>query len=584
VPYSNDPPFWRYYRRFLRLAGQELALVLLLWMVMVQAGSEPKQTIVADGMGYYDYLKSWSIDHDFDRRTCDTIPERLKTAAGYVPFEGGVINKYPVGTALLESPFFLYALSKASANEQAPVGNEAPFQQAIAYAGLFYLFWGLVFFRKLLESYSVPRVWSFVAQGLALLATPLIYYSTVEPSFSHVYSFFSITAFLVFARRYLIQPRFDHLMGMALFLGLTVLIRQVNILVVAVLPFLTGAPGTLGEAFRQLIRKPLQTLAAALVFGAMVSIQCWMWYRQTGHWVVYSYQGESFDFAHPQWLNFMVSFRKGWLLYTPLAAGAFIAVLDNMRHREMRFQGLSWMGFMLLLTYVFSSWWAWEYGASFGSRVMVDFTTLVVLPLILWIRTQGRVLQSIGLLLAFACVPLNAIQAWQYQNYILHWDAMTREGYFKVFLKTEDRYKGLLFKRDFDLSTRTLLRNYTFPTAAQAPEQFAVLSIIPVSDDSVAMQCRWIYLKLEPEVSDHDKGFLDIHLSYRNEDRHPYWHRLPLLHLNWPTEHLKKAGEYILELPPFPTDAPLDLHITRNTASDAHAAGKLTVALYGEMH
>lgn len=579
-----EHPFWLAYRRFLRLAGQELALVLALWMVMVQTGSEPKQTIVADGMGYYDYLTSWFIAHDFDRNTLDTIPERLKKAPGYVPFEGGVINKYPAGTALLESPFFLYALSKSTPAENPPIGNEAPFQQAIAYAGLFYLFWGLVFFRKLLESYGVSRWWSLFAQILAVFATPLIYYSTAEPSFSHVYSFFSISAFLVYARRYLLQPRFDHLLGMALFLGLTVLLRQVNILVFFVLPFLAGSAARLGKALRWLVQHPFQTVWTGFAFAAVVGIQCWLWYRQTGHWIVYSYQGESFDFAHPQWLNFMVSFRKGWLLYTPVAVWSVVAILWRIRNRESRFESMAWLAFFIGITYVFSSWWAWEYGASFGSRVMVDFTALILLPFILWIRQQGRILKMLGFACALACVPLNAIQAWQYQNYILHWDSMTREGYFKVFLKTEDRYKGLLFKRDFDLSERKLLREYTFATPEQAPEQFAVLGIIPVSDDSVAMQCRWIYLKLEPEVSDHDKGFLDIHLSYRNEDRHPYWHRLPLLHLNWPTEHLKKAGEYILELPPFPTDAPLDLHFTRNTASDKHTAGKLTVALYGEKH
>ena len=48
-----------------------------------------------------------------------------------------------------------------------------------------------------------------------------------------------------------------------------------------------------------------------------------LWKWQTGSWVVYSYKDEGFDFMHPHFWEFLFSFQKGWLLWSPIIGIAF---------------------------------------------------------------------------------------------------------------------------------------------------------------------------------------------------------------------------------------------------------------------
>ena len=55
-------------------------------------------------------------------------------------------------------------------------------------------------------------------------------------------------------------------------------------------------------------------------------------------------------------------------------------------------------------------------------------------------------------------IPINIIQTYQYKEYILHWIDMDKEKYWQVFLKTDDKYKGLLWKKKEDSSEYEIIQ------------------------------------------------------------------------------------------------------------------------------
>ena len=191
-------------------------------------------------------------------------------------------------------------------------------------------------------------------------------------------------------------------------------------------------------------------LSGLAVFSVLVFIQLYLWYLQTGSFIVYSYQGEGFNFLDPQFINILFSYRKGLFIYTPVLFFGLIGAL-LLGFRKKYFLSFSWLLFFVFLTYILSSWWSWYYGGSYGLRAYIDFYALFFIPFALLVDSM-KGWTKIGLLgLVFLTVPLNLIQTYQYKTYILHGANMDKEKYWKVFLKTRESYRGILWKKKFDL-------------------------------------------------------------------------------------------------------------------------------------
>lgn len=74
----------------------------IIWVYHIAVLNAPK--IYSDGFGYYVYLPA-VIFRDFKF----TFIEGWEHPLRMVQVPGGIINKYPVGTAIMESPFFFTA-------------------------------------------------------------------------------------------------------------------------------------------------------------------------------------------------------------------------------------------------------------------------------------------------------------------------------------------------------------------------------------------------------------------------------------------------------------------------------------------
>jgi hypothetical protein len=56
------------------------------------------------------------------------------------------------------------------------------------------------------------------------------------------------------------------------------------------------------------------------------------------------------------------------------------------------------------------------------------------------------------ILISFLTIPVNIIQTYQYKEYILHWVNMDKEKYWKIFLRTDKKFKGIVWKKEYDFN------------------------------------------------------------------------------------------------------------------------------------
>jgi len=429
--------------RALRAILPSLLVYLLVGMLMRWGNLSQHPIISSDGKGYYAYLPAILIHQDLSFGFVDDYEEKYYIPAHRVNFklktENGIVNKYFAGTAVLMAPFFVVGHLAAHLNGTPADGYSWPYQMAMVIGALFWLFFGAYLFVRFLMTRQLglgAEKWAVMA---LLFATGLFYYTIAEPTMSHIYSFAMVCAALYLAQRYFAEGRMKHFLLLAIAMGLIVLIRPVNGLFALALPvaaadsaqFRSRLPGR-GNIWHWVL--------AAVLFLAVCAIQPLIYWLQTGSPWVWSYDEEGFNFARPEVMNVLFSFRKGLFVYTPVAALGLLGIFWHLRRN--RFQAGLVLVFLVLITWVISSWWMWYYGGSFGMRPYLEFMPLFVIG-VMWLWQAGekwvrRLLMTILSVLMF----VNVVQSFQYNQSILLWDGMTREIYTRVFLRTDRSYIG----------------------------------------------------------------------------------------------------------------------------------------------
>lgn len=430
---------------------------------------DERPLIMTDGQGYYAYLPATFIYQDlqflFVSETNEAYYQENKRAAFIVDSESGNVNKYFAGTAVLQAPFFV-AASGASAIMGLPVdGYSKPFQLSVGLAAIFYLVLGLWFLGRLLFELGYQCTPVLATLVTILFATNLFYYSIYEPSMSHVYSFFTISAFLFYGRKALTAGNKKTAFLAAALLGITVLIRPVNGLVLLGLPAVTG--GLFGFVTGlESIFKLKKTVVLSILIGVLImALQPFIYWLQTGMPFVWSYQEEGFNFLSPEFANVLFSYRKGLFVYCPVL---ILAVIGIIKGASVRKPGKLEAGvFLLLVTWVIASWWMWFYGGCYGHRAFIEFYPFFALGLA-YAFSYGFGFLGKNLLLATIplFIGLQMIQTYQYVRNIIPFDNMNKEKYWNLFLRTgkdlswyysgypgQDSYRGLdstVAKHDFE--------------------------------------------------------------------------------------------------------------------------------------
>ena len=441
----------------------EFVIIFILIFSINNFFGKEKVSITGDGVGYYDYLPSLFIYHDFpckNSKSLDEFSERIKNLDFYVNYKDNKLNKYPCGTAVLLSPFFAYAHFAAIFKRYENTGYSKPYQISVYYAALFYLFLSLIFLRKFLKLFNLSWINIAIIQILTVFSTSIINYTYYEPAFSHVYSFFAITVFLFLTKSFFLNKKTKHFLLACGFLGLIIILRQINFIIIFFIPFLAGPFENLKEGIFRIFKSKLSLIIGVFTTLCIVSIQLFLWHYQTGKFFIYSYQGEGFNFLSPAFSNILISYKKGLFIYTPITFITIFGLYTFIKNKNI-YLLLTWIFFFIILTYILSSWHSWEYGYSYGLRAYIDFYTVFFILLALLIENL-KIWYSLPIIvISFLTVPINIIQTKQYKEYILHGYIMDKQKYWTVFLRLEDRFKGLLWKSAYSFNPQTTKNIYS---------------------------------------------------------------------------------------------------------------------------
>jgi len=409
-------------------------------------GTGWKTIITSDGRGYYAYLPAILLYGDLSFQQVTKIEKKSYGRYDYLPEylvgDGDkVVNKYVAGEALLLLPFFLLAIFFSWVIGLPLDGYSFFFQLFTGLGALFYTSLGLLFLRQILRRLEVSdRVIAWVLTVI-LLGTNLFYYTIWQATMSHPYSFCAINGFLLFVLKAIEQKDRKHAFLSGLFLGLVILIRPVNGLVIFLVPFLCATPGNFRSFLRYLFSSGGAGFFAVLI--PILFIQLILWYIQTGRWLIWSYPNEGFYFNRPEIAEVLLGYRKGLFVYTPVLALSILGLFTMVR--SARFRLIVAVLFLCLMTYVSASWWNWYFGDGFGMRPFIDVYGLfaILLAFLLNAGAIRKVMAPVGVILV-VLIFFNLFQTWQYLQKIIHPFDMDHEKYSYVFFRTDSAYMDCL--------------------------------------------------------------------------------------------------------------------------------------------
>ncbi len=370
---------------------------------------------------------------------------------------GGNVIKTTMGLSFLYAPFFFAGHIFALIFDYPAFGFSVPYKIALLVGALCYLTVALVFMRRILRKFFPDIVVALTIIAI-VLGTNLAYYSGREGTMSHLYSFTLFSVFIWLTIRWHEEPVLWLLMILGALAGLITLIRPTNILIL-IFFFLYDVSSwqTLKQKFRFILSHFHWFLFMLISFVIIWIPQMIYWKEITGQLFYYSYSTETFYFNNPRLLNGLFSYRKGWLLYTPIMAIA----LAGIPVLFFRIKNISWavLVYVIMNIYVVFSWWCWWYGGGFGQRSLIDSYVILSLPFALVIDQSlkaGRFLFGTAVIIVFVLLLHNLFQLEQYKYGSIHYDSMTKEAYWNSFLKLHPHgeYWDLLKTPDYEKAVK----------------------------------------------------------------------------------------------------------------------------------
>jgi len=467
----------------------KFSMSLSAWVSMLLIGGivffrfvyPPVNILSWDVFGYYLYLPATFIYHDLrleDLSWVKTLVDKYQSTGTlyqlYQVQDSFWVIKEGIGLAILNAPAFFISHLYCLLTGLPADGFSLPYQYGFAISGLAYALIGVCMLRKILMEYFDDTLTSIL---LILVVTGTNYFqmTAFEGFLTHNYLFTLYTFIIWNSLKWHREQKSRQAIVLGLSMGLAVAVRPSE-MVCILIPLLWGIYNkeTLIRKW-QLIKKHwphLLILVVAVFLGGLPQMAYWKYV--TGHWIYYTYQnpGEGLDLWAPYTLQFLFSFRKGWLIYTPLVVFAIAGHYALLRKNRELF--VSFVLYFVINLWIISSWTAWWYGGgSYSQRAMLPSYVLLSIPLgyfLEWVRSSGKPMKIAFSFILLLIVMLNIFQTWQWATGIIDRTRMTKEYYLAIFGKTTvtaSDHKLLLIERPADASE--ILKSeteYTRRTAA----------------------------------------------------------------------------------------------------------------------
>jgi len=400
---------------FLRDSNQLLiySAFLLLCFVALRPGY-----VMPDSVAYYSFLPSLFLDGDLNFvneyiRAGVYSPGRFLlpglTANGYA------FNPFPMGTAMLWSPFWLIGLALSSVAGK--LGQNVP-----AGGFYFYNYYAVLFSTALMGlctlqlGKNLSQRFSEGPSATAALAvafgTPFFWYCLINAGMSHIPIAFIITLFLI------VLLRLGHDSKAVPFLlgilgGITIIIRPDDAVVLIFPAFVWIEQIKNGSVSLKNVFRELLILLVGLTIP--IGLQLWAWNIIFGNPLGPANAGMVKDYYHLfdslNLIPVLFSSYHGLFFFSPLLILCFHGlILLRRTHPAFAYASL----FVIVSQILFLSFgrWFWE-GHSFGLRRMVVWTPLYIVGLTVWLE---RYKSSLLRLVAALAVLWAVLLVWTYSS------------------------------------------------------------------------------------------------------------------------------------------------------------------------
>ncbi|HXC06098.1 MAG TPA: hypothetical protein VNZ86_15180 [Bacteroidia bacterium] len=401
-------------------------------------------SITWDVYGYYLYLPSTLIYQDPGLEKTEWLDrtQHLYSPSPYIyQYSSGQgnrkVNTYPMGLAICYAPGFLVAHAIAKTGGFPADGFSAPYQWALVISSMLFFCLGVLLLRRLLLTLFSDSL-TAVLIALVCLGSNYFFEAGLDSTMPHNYMFVLNCLLLLFTSRWHETFRIRYALFLGIILGVATISRPTELIWLLV-PLCWGVydKQTLVAKLHLLRTHYIHILVFALALILTGSPQLIYWKWCTGHWFSFNHN-ERFAFTEPYTWDFLFSYKKGWLLYTPLMVFALLGFYSLYRNRRELFY--PFLLFIIVNVYVLSSWECWWYASSFSQRPMVESYPLLAIPLgflIAAVWKRGGLIRGLTMFLLFATLVLNLFQTWQAAVSILDMQRMTKAYYWKIFGKTQ---------------------------------------------------------------------------------------------------------------------------------------------------
>lgn len=353
--------------------------------------------------------------------------------------DGSPMYFFLMGMSLLYLPFFLIAHAIAGITGQPMDGFSQPYQITMALGALVYTLIGLIHLRRILLAFFNDRTaaWLMV---LITVGTNWFHFMTVKNLETANFLFVLMTVLVWNTMEWHRTERFRNIIWIAISLALITLVKPSEVLAI-VIPLFWGVHDRASWAAQwdRAVRQRIQVLKAIGAGLLLMLPQMLYWWKLTGSPVFDSYKnpGVGLDLWRPHVAEALFSFRKGWLLYTPVMAFALVGFFQLRKRRPDLFPVI--LGSFLLSFWIICSWSEWWYGASYSVRPMITTYALLAIPLGYCVEAIGRMHVLVRFTLFGSqglFIVLNLFQTWQHHNGILDPYRTTKDYYLAIFGRT----------------------------------------------------------------------------------------------------------------------------------------------------
>lgn len=398
-----------------------------------------------DIYGYYLYLPATFIYNDLGLENDEWINntrEKYHPSSTFYQVAPGKENRktivYNVGYSFIFLPGFIVANLSSEYLGFEKDGYSKPYQISLLITALLFSILGIYLFRKISLSFFSDKITTLLMCCI-LLGTNYFFQITYDGVMPHNFLFTINCLIILYSKKWNDNKSIKTAIPLGLLIGFATLCRPTEILWI-IIPLMWGVfdVKTAIQKITYLLKNISQAIVVFVIVFLMVFIQFIYYKYSSGSFFVLNLHDEGFSFLSPYISEFLFSYKKGWLLYTPVMVfgiiGFYFLKKENLKLL------LPFVLFFILNIYVASSWECWWYASSFSQRPMVESYPMMILPMGYFLSQSFKFKKYVSYLISTLLVlviSLNIFQTYQYKNGIITGETMTKEYYWKIFGKTK---------------------------------------------------------------------------------------------------------------------------------------------------